>query len=122
AQLLDEHLDDALADVAPLGRAAAGLHRDLRLLAAALDRDPVALGRLRRRRAEAEHAREEARLFLGGLLWVDVAHVVETAAAIAVLDGEAAAVERQADAAPGAVERLVDLERGPRTGDRARAR
>ena len=41
---------------------------------------------------------------------IDVANEVHALGAVAVLDGEAAAVERQADAAPGAVEAVVDLQ------------
>ena len=64
---------------------------------------------------------EEAGLFAAGELRIDVAHVVEALGAVAVFDGEAAAVEGQADAAPGAVEAVVDLQGRPAAG-RRRAR
>ena len=68
-------------------------------------------------------AAEEARLLAPGEGRVDVAHEIQTLGAIAVLDREAAAVEGDADAAPGAVEAVVDLQRRRRPAlDEARTR
>ena len=63
--------------------------------------------------ARAEQPREEAALgvlLLHVALGVGVAHEVQAVLAVAVLDREPDAVEREADAAPGAVERLVHLQ------------
>src|SRR5690606_30066677 len=81
--------------------------------AVALDQDAVFRTRLGRLVAR-EHAAEEARLV--GLLVarflvrIDVADEVQALRAVPVLDRETDAVEREADAAPGAVERLVQRE------------
>ena len=90
------------------------------LRAVALQRHLV----LDRRRAGVAAAAEElarrsrAGVLAGGLR-VDIAHEVQARRAVAVLDGEAGAVERDADAAPGAVEAVVDFERGARLVGRA---
>src|SRR5512146_807051 len=57
----------------------------------------------------AEHAVEEALLVDVGLR-VGIAHEVDALLPVPVLDREADAVEREADPAPGAVERLEHLE------------
>ena len=55
---------------------------------------------------------EEALVLLLHLgLGIGVAHEVQALLPVAVLDGEADPVEREADAAPGAVERLVHLQK-----------
>src|SRR3954467_15380227 len=64
--------------------------------------------------ARAEEAREQALLvvLLRHLaLGIGVAYEVDPVLAVAILDGKADAVEREAHAPPGAVERLVHLQR-----------
>src|SRR6185503_1398751 len=64
--------------------------------------------------ARAEEVREQALLvvLLRHLaLGIGVAHEIEPVLAVAILDGEADPVEREAHAPPGAVERLVHLQR-----------
>src|SRR6185369_4690739 len=73
--------------------------------------------------AEAEHPLEQVRLLAAGVLGIDVADEVEPLDAVSVFDGEAGAVERDADATPGAVETIIELQRGRcRAGDEPRSR
>src|SRR5690606_24476411 len=87
-------------------------HRNLRAGARAFGLEPELLRDFLLRLA-AEDPTEEtglavrpSRLRLG----VDVAHEIQPLRTIAIVDGEAAAVEREADLAPRPVEVLVDLE------------
>ena len=76
------------------------------------DADLHAILRRRHRLVLAEDLGQEALLILGLRLVVrvEIADEVDALGAIAVLDGESAAIERQSDATPGTVERIVDVE------------
>src|SRR5882724_7552645 len=73
----------------------------------------------------AEDAREKT-LFIAHpcfVIRIEVTHEIKTLGAIAILDRETAAVERQAHAAPGTIKGLVDQDlrlRGARTGHKTR--
>ncbi|CAB4392233.1 unnamed protein product [Rhizophagus irregularis] len=87
------------------------LHHDIggRRALRRFDRDAIALGFLGLVRiAKAEQLAEEA--FLVDCVRIDVAHEVNALHAVAVFDGEADAVQRQADTAPGAVETFIDFD------------
>src|SRR5690606_994945 len=101
--------DDALRIRRGFGCAGFVVHRHGGCLTLALDLDAELhrTGGLARR-AEAEQLAEEA-LFLLFRVWRHVAHEVGAGAAVAVFHGEAGAVQRQADTAPGAVEAFADL-------------
>src|SRR5689334_17975607 len=100
-QVLDQQRDDSPAGLTGLRRTLRREHRDRAAVALALDGNPVA--RQRRRvvaLAEAEQAGEEALLGRGRLARIDVPDEVQALRTIAVLDGEAGAVERDAHAPP----------------------
>src|SRR5690348_4674032 len=106
-QLLVQQREDALRGLGVVR--AALLVEDVHLArrAGLDDLDAILLGG--QRAVGAEDAREEARLVLVGL-GIGIAHEVEALLAVAVFHREADAVEREADAPPDAIERLVHLE------------
>src|SRR5437763_3364700 len=105
-QVVGDHLHDPLRVRGGLGRAVGIEHRHGGGLAFGLQVDAV-LQRLLGGTAAAEDLAEEARLLLVGVRR-HVAHEVGPLAAVAIFHGEAGAIQREADAAPGAVEALVD--------------
>src|SRR5688572_2492248 len=107
-QLLVQQREDAARGLRRLGVAVLVQDVDLALGARLGHLHPVLLG-LELGALGGEQACEEAALVLG-FRRVGVAHEVQAFLAVAVLDGEADAVEREADAAPGAIEGLVDLQ------------
>src|SRR5688572_11909209 len=87
-------------------------HVDLGAITHVLHDDAILLGRFRRRAAATEQPREEAAALAAAVvdLRIDVAHEIDAFRAVAILDGEADAVEREADSAPRAIELLVQHE------------
>src|SRR5207244_8751815 len=111
-QLLEQQAEDALRGTRALRPAVLVEHVDQAALGVLLHLDAEVLG-LGLGIVRAEQPREEAAVavLLAHLrLRIAVAHEVQALLPVAVLDGEADAVERQADAPPGPVERLVDLQ------------
>src|SRR5690349_6257260 len=112
-QLLVEQPEDLLAGGARLGRALRILHLHLRHARSGVgDVDAVLRLVLRGRAPEGELLRP--RFLLAPLdlrVRIDVAHEEQALGAIAVLDGEAGAVESEAHAPPGAIETVVHDER-----------
>src|SRR3990172_3490909 len=110
-QLIVEEREDLLRRTGRVGLAVLAEHLDLGVVGDALD-DHLILHRLRRLVGPPERELVEPPVLLVVGRRIDVAHEVDALRPVAVLDGEADAVERQADAAPGAVERLGHLPGG----------
>src|SRR5688572_1437022 len=110
-ELLVQQREDALRGLGALGSAFLVQHVDLAAVGILRHLHPV-LRRLHLGivREPARDAVEQALVLLAHLdLGIGVAHEVQPLLPVAVLDGEADAVERQADAPPGAIERLMHL-------------
>src|SRR5262245_39607070 len=112
-QLIVEQRENPLGRAARVGRAVLVKHLHLARGCALLDHHAVLLGLRRLGGAPERELRQESAAGLRAAVVgrIDVAHEVEALRAVAVLDREADAVEREADPAPGAIERLVDVER-----------
>src|SRR6187455_2508374 len=108
-ELVLEERQDPVARRRLVRRALRVLHGHEALRRRLDDGDPVLLGLLAFVLAPEHELGEEALVALADVgVGIGVAHVIQAVAAVAVDDGEAAAVEREADAAPRAVEGLVD--------------
>src|SRR5690606_17435898 len=112
--LLQQRQDacDGLAVDLADGLALRVAHLDDAAIALAAHLDPEARAGFGARFA-AEQARQEAGFFAGATafdLRIDVADEIHALRTVAILDGEAAAIERQADTPPGAVEALGQFE------------
>src|SRR4051812_153021 len=102
-QLLKQQREDALRGFRAVGGAILVEHVDLARGTRLADLHAVLLG-LDFRVAREPACQDAARVLLG--VRIGVAHEVDALLAVAVLDGEADAVERQTDAPPDAVEGL----------------
>src|SRR5450755_2908026 len=110
AQVFEQEVDDALAVLGRFRLAGRVEHRDRARVALGADLDPV-LGEtvvVVLLAPEVDQATEEVRLLAAGEGRVDVANEIQALAAIAVLDREAAPVEGDADAAPGAIKAVIE--------------
>src|SRR5213075_29235 len=102
-QLLEEQRQDAARGAAAVERAFLVEHTHLGALPRGLQLHAVLLGL--RLRAGAEHAVDDAPVLGRHLAFgIRVAHEVQAFLPVAILDRETDAIEREADAAPGAVE------------------
>src|SRR6266705_1908236 len=88
-------------------------HLHFARIVAVLYENAVLLGLGVRRRAPKRELGEKALVLLSSQrgFGIDVPHEIEAFGAVAVLDGEADAIEHQPHPPPGAVERLGELER-----------
>src|SRR6187455_656965 len=110
-QLVLEQREDPVARRRLVRRALWVLHRHEAARRGLDDRDPVLLRLLGFVLAPERKLRDPALVALADVgVGIRIADEVQAVAAVAVHDREPAAVEREADAAPGAVERLVDDE------------
>ena len=111
-QVVEKQAGDALAVLAAFRLALRVEHGDGAASAFSGDLDAV-LGQAVRvvlLLSEAEQPAEEPGLFAAGESRVDIADEIETLRTVAIFDREAAAVEGDADPAPGAIEAVVDLQ------------